>query len=156
MADEPSPLDQFSQLVQRIGTIKEAEVAAAYDRLKSVTADELLGRWQGFSLDTGHPLHRLLTTFKWAGKDFHSVDDVDPIMMYNAQDERVWYQEYGHASLRQVEYRGIVSTAMIYDRFPIIDSFRYVADNVVMGAMENKDMKDSGTYYFYLKKLEMN
>ena len=43
---------------------------------------------------------------------------------------------------------------MIYDKFPIIDSFRRVSDGVVMGAMDNKDLPDAGTYYFYLTKFE--
>lgn len=43
---------------------------------------------------------------------------------------------------------------MIYDKFPIIDSFRYVSEGVVIGAMENKDLRDEGTYYFYLTRLE--
>ena len=50
-------------------------------------------------------------------------------------------------------FRGLVSVAMIYDKFPIIDQFRRVSDDVVMGAMDNKDLKDCGTYFFYLTKL---
>lgn len=41
---------------------------------------------------------------------------------------------------------------MVYDKFPIIDAFRLVDRNTVMGAMDNKDLKDAGTYYFYLKR----
>lgn len=43
---------------------------------------------------------------------------------------------------------------MIYDKFPIVDSFRLVDDNTVMGAMDSKDLQDKGTYYFYLTRLE--
>lgn len=42
---------------------------------------------------------------------------------------------------------------MIYDKFPIIDSFRYINDDIVLGAMDNKDLKDAGTYYFYLTRI---
>ncbi|KAF7596026.1 hypothetical protein BBP40_003806 [Aspergillus hancockii] len=152
MTDKPET--QFFQLTERVGHIDEAEVAAVYDQLKPITPETLLGKWEGVSFDTGHPTHKLLLNFKWAGKDFRSVDDVDPIMGYTEDGQRVWNQEYGHASqLREVKYRGVVSTAMIYDNFPIIDSFRYVAGNVVMGAMDNKDLKGAGAYYFYLKKI---
>lgn len=41
---------------------------------------------------------------------------------------------------------------MVYDKFPIIDAFRYVDENTVIGAMDTKDLKDAGTYYFYLKR----
>lgn len=56
--------------------------------------------------------------------------------------------------LREVKFRGVVSTGMIYDKFPIVDSFRFVTDDVVMGAMDSKDLKEKGTYYFYLTRLE--
>lgn len=56
--------------------------------------------------------------------------------------------------LREVKFRGVVSAAMIYDNFPIIDSFRYISSNVVIGAMDNKLIpKEAGTYYFYLRKV---
>lgn len=56
--------------------------------------------------------------------------------------------------LRQVKFRGVVSAAMVYDKLPIIDSFRYVSDAMVMGAMDSKWDAEKGTYYFYLKRLE--
>ena len=52
-----------------------------------------------------------------------------------------------------MKFRRVVSAAMVYDKFPIIDSFRYVADDTVLGAMDNKDQPAGiGTYYFYLKR----
>ena len=47
----------------------------------------------------------------------------------------------------------MVTAAMIYDKFPIIDFFRYVSEGVGMGAMSNKDLAEHGTYYFYLTKI---
>jgi hypothetical protein len=48
-------------------------------------------------------------------------------------------------------FRGVTSAAMIYDNKPIFDHFRYVGEDLVMGAMEcPKLMGDAGTYYFYL------
>lgn len=41
---------------------------------------------------------------------------------------------------------------MVYDKFPIIDAFRYVDENTVVGAMDNKELQQSGTYYFYLRR----
>lgn len=44
---------------------------------------------------------------------------------------------------------------MVYDNFPIIDSFRYVDEGTLLGAMDNKDNPaGEGTYYFYLKRFE--
>lgn len=42
---------------------------------------------------------------------------------------------------------------MVYDKLPIIDSFRYVTEDTVIGAMDNKTLQDVGTYYFYLTRM---
>lgn len=149
------PEQQFHDLIERNGPIEAAEIAAVFDQLKPIPPEFLIGKWKGFSFDTGHPAHQILDTLKWAGKDYRSVDDVDPIMIYDDSGKRTWYSEYGHARIREVKFRGTVSAAMIYDKFPIIDVFKYVDDNTVLGAMDNKDFPaDAGEYYFYLKRFE--
>ncbi|CCF39633.1 hypothetical protein CH063_10414 [Colletotrichum higginsianum] len=149
---EESPEDQFAELVKIDGRVDETAVAAVYDHLKPVSPELLVGQWEGGSFDTGHPTHQQLRNFKWAGKDFRSVDDVDPIMRYDKDGKRTWLSEYGHARVREVRFRGVVTASMVYDKFPIIDSFRYVDDNTVIGAMDNKDIRGFGTYYFYLRR----
>lgn len=55
--------------------------------------------------------------------------------------------------LRKVEFRGVVTASMVYDKIPIIDSFRYVDEDTVIGAMDNKENPAAeGTYYFYLTR----
>ncbi len=44
----------------------------------------------------------------------------------------------GEATLRMVEYRGVVTATMVYDKHPIFDSFRAVDADTVMGAMDRK------------------
>ncbi|GAA4671568.1 DUF4334 domain-containing protein [Gordonia humi] len=51
------------------------------------------------------------------------------------------------ARLRRVDYRGTVSAAMVYDQLPIIDHFRRLDDDAVLGAM---DLRDSPRPYFFL------
>lgn len=51
------------------------------------------------------------------------------------------------ARLRDLEYRGIVSAAMIYDHLPIIDSFRRVDADTLLGAM---DLRGLRTPYFFV------
>ena len=48
-------------------------------------------------MDTGHPIHKSLTEMRWAGKTFHDVDNVDPIMIYDEEGKRVWSESWGHA-----------------------------------------------------------
>lgn len=40
------------------------------------------------------------------------------------------------ARLRMVEHRGIVSAAMVYDDLPVIDAFRRVDEDTVLGVMD--------------------
>lgn len=44
---------------------------------------------------------------------------------------------------------------MIYDNLPILDPFRYVSEDVLMGAMDSKiQQPGDGTYYFYLTRIK--
>ena len=56
--------------------------------------------------------------------------------------------------LREMVFRGVTSTAMIYDGRPIVDHFRYVSEDVVMGAMDcpKVEAMQPGTFYFYLTR----
>jgi hypothetical protein len=81
-------------------TVKEAEVAAVYNQLEPVDAKFLLGDWTGGDLDTGHIAHKALQGMRWAGKSFRAVDDVDPIIVYDDQNNRVWNKDFGHAVVR--------------------------------------------------------
>lgn len=112
---------------------------------------------------------------RWAGKDFRSENDGDPIMVLDEQGNRIWNKDWGHCSvsyfpiisllflllmlvygkLREMVFRGVTSTAMIYDEKPIFDHFRYINENVVAGAMDcPKVFGSESTYYFYLTRLE--
>lgn len=85
----------------KTGLADPIEVQAIYDGLKPIEPDFLIGKWTGGGIDTGHPVNKLLGEAKWAGKDFRTVDDVDPIMVYNDKGERVFFEERGHAQVRE-------------------------------------------------------
>lgn len=131
-----------------------SEVEEIYNALPPIpTPTFMVGSWKGGSLDTGHPGHKMAGETRWAGKEFRSVDDVDPIYNYNDNGDRVFDSEQGHASLREMVYRGVTSTAMIYDDKPIFDHFRFVDKDMVMGAMDAPKLKmEGGIYYFYLTR----
>src|SRR5688500_7270350 len=46
------------------------------------------------------------------------------------------YTDKPRARLRTVEHRGVVTAAMVYDALPIIDVFRRVDSNTVLGVMD--------------------
>jgi hypothetical protein len=57
------------------------------------------------------------------------------------------YTNQPKARLRTVEHRGVVTAAMIYDALPIIDVFRRVSPDVLLGAM---DMRGLAAPFFFL------
>jgi hypothetical protein len=54
------------------------------------------------------------------------------------------------ARLRDLEYRGRVSAAMIYDHLPIIDVFRKVDDETLLGAMDQRGQPEP--FFFVLRR----
>lgn len=80
----------------------EAAVTAIYDELEAIPSEGLIGSWKGTSLDTGHPAHQRLSEVKWAGKDFHTVDDVDPVLVFDENGNRVVSQDFGRARVSEL------------------------------------------------------
>ena len=56
------------------------------------------------------------------------------------------------ARLNKIPFQGMTSAAMIYDTQPIIDHFRKINDNRVMGAMVIEG--DNRVYFFELERVE--
>jgi hypothetical protein len=57
------------------------------------------------------------------------------------------YTNRPKARLRMVEHRGVTTAAIVYDTLPIIDVFRRVGPDVVIGAM---DMRGLPAPFFFL------
>lgn len=57
------------------------------------------------------------------------------------------------ARLRQIAHRGVSTTAMIYDQLAIIDVFRKIDDNTVMGLMDFKDEQGPSSEFFVLYRV---
>lgn len=58
------------------------------------------------------------------------------------------------ARLRKVEFRGKISSAMIYDQKGIIDIFRKVNENTLLGIMDIKNIPTDKCYFFVLKRVK--
>jgi hypothetical protein len=54
------------------------------------------------------------------------------------------------ARLRTVEHRGVTTAAMVYDTLPIIDVFRRVGPDVVLGAMDMRGLP--APFFFVLER----
>jgi len=169
---------------ERLATLEPAcsaeEAFAFFDGLPPVRAEELVGRWRGRELATGHPMDGLLVASGWYGKQFDGVDDVHPLLFatpggtpFAVDPRRVPMSLAGRvpaatvargrgllgalkpllrtsrpaARLRNLEHRGVVTAAMVYDHLPIIDVFRQVDVDTLLGVM---DLRAEPTPYFFV------
>lgn len=89
----------FFELTKIKGAVTETAIEKVFDQLPPVSPETLLGQWDGHSFETDHPTHQRLSSLKWAGKDFRSIYDVDPMMVYNEEGNRVWDPQFGHAQV---------------------------------------------------------
>ncbi|KAJ5758189.1 uncharacterized protein N7511_006883 [Penicillium nucicola] len=129
------------------------DAAALYNDLTPVAPEFVLGDWKGTILRTGHPDVEKLKAMGWAGKRFNSINDVNPVVIQSSDGVRTCITDWGHARVREVRFRGVVSAAMIYDQLPIIDHFRLLNENAVAGVMDNKDDKNNFGLYFILERV---
>lgn len=114
------------------------EVYSLFDSLDAVAEEELVGDWVGALVPTGHPGEKLLDRLRWAGKTFRSRDDVDPIVVHDEQGQRTASDVMGSATVRMVEFRGVVTATMVYDQHPVFDHFRRLSDDTLLGVMDRK------------------
>lgn len=118
--------------------------------------------WYGKQFDGPDEVHPLL----FSGRD-GAVFPVEPRLMPLSLAERLGsdavartagvglrlrpaLRARGHrARLREVGHRGVVTAAMVYDHLPIIDVFRRVDDDTLVGEM---DLRGRPPYFFVLRR----
>jgi hypothetical protein len=113
-----------------------------FDRLGTVSADFMLGTWKGGRFDGGAGPDPI----SWYGKRFVSATHVEPLLCHAADGTIYSYDKLGLAQLREVGFKGKVSASLIYDQQPIMDYFRKVTDDVVVGL---GDIKGKPTDFFF-------
>jgi hypothetical protein len=100
-----------------------------FDQLEPVSAEFMIGTWRGGRFDGGKDPDPI----KWYGKRFTSATHVEPLLC-RAEDGSIYsYEKMGLAQLREVAFKGKVSASLIYDSHPIMDYFRKVSKDVVIG-----------------------
>ncbi|GAA3949790.1 DUF4334 domain-containing protein [Gordonia caeni] len=132
-----------------------AELDAIWAALPVVTVDEILGDWRGGELPSGHPMDGQLEKVGWHGKWFRSWYDVAPMVCRDADGKLYSNTEIGkgEASLWPVGFRGEVTASMVYDGQPVIDHFKRVDENTLMGIMNGKtSLVRDRHFYFYLQR----
>ncbi|EKG21972.1 transcription factor Cmr1 [Macrophomina phaseolina MS6] len=137
-------------LIESGGPHDKDELLALFDQLKPISFETLKGEWTGGWFETGHPAGRWMKEIRWVGAAFRSPHDIDPIIARGDDGKKKVLDEWGHAKLFEAKFRGLVSAVVVYDKHPIVDYFRSVNDDFVMGLMERTEWRDSGLSFFYL------
>ena len=121
-------------------------LAGLFDQLEPIAADDMIGMWHGGLFDGGQGPDPI----RWYGKRFVSRTHVDPLMC-RAEDGTIYsYDKLGFAQLREMAFNGVTSAALIYDKHPIMDYFRKVTDDIVIGRGETKGQDDD--LWFHLTR----
>lgn len=152
-----NPVQTFRDLRAKERGVSTDELDGLFRELRPVACEDMIGgRWKGGYFRTGHKAGKWLDEVRWYGKEFNSHLDVKPLL---CKDDRgnIYSKDLngGEASLWRIEFRGVVSAAMVYDRAAIVDHFRLVDPGTVMGIMTGKDEKvlDGGKFcHFYLER----
>jgi GXWXG protein/uncharacterized protein DUF4334 len=170
----PGDADAESRLRQLVDGATTDDVLAEWDALPPVEVPELLGRWRGSELPSGHPFDGLLAAHGWYGKEFLDEETVHPLLfrdtagvprpldptlaplallraapgLFRSPPARLAFAGIRpllrtgrpHARLRRLEHRGVPTAAWVYDRLPVIDVFRRVSADTLLGLMDMRGL----------------
>ncbi len=120
--------------------------------------EEVLGSWRGGDFATGHLASAVLEQVRWHGKRFDAPLDAKPLMCRGEDGELYSNLKAGgggEASLWPVGFRGETTATMVYDKMPVVDHFKAVDDDTLMGIMNGKLESAFGVselYYFWLER----
>ncbi|QCX81536.1 hypothetical protein C9F11_39770 [Streptomyces sp. YIM 121038] len=128
-----------------------ARLAEFFDRLEPVGPELLVGTWRGGGFEHTSENAALLATMRWYGKRFVDAEHVEPLLCRDEDGTVYSYEELGLARLHEVVHRGKRSTAMVYDQLPVVDHFRRLTDDVLLGLMDKKGAPED--FYFHLTRV---
>jgi hypothetical protein len=117
-----------------------------FQQLPPVSIEFMLGTWRGGKFDGGvepDPIN-------WYGKRFISRDQAEPLLCRAADGSVYPYTKLGSARLRDAAIFGTTSASLIYDQQPIMDYFRMVTDQLVIGLGDIKGRPLD--FFFHLKR----
>jgi hypothetical protein len=118
-----------------------ATLMPLFEKLEPVPADFMIGTWHGGRFDHSTP-----DPINWYGKRFVSSNHVEPLLARKEDGTVYSYEGLGVAQLREVAFGGKVQASLIYDKHPMMDYFRKVTDDIVIGL---GDIKGRPTDFFF-------
>ncbi len=159
--------EQALALFDALPAVRSADILGQYKGRELATGHPMDGvlegsGWYGKRFESLEKVHPLLVSR--SGTLFSMEPRKVPLRMVAAMPRSVtararplvglfapWLRtDKPRARLRDLEYRGVVSAAMIYDHLPIIDCFRRVDERTLLGAMDLRGVK--APYFFVLER----
>lgn len=146
-----SSKEKFEQLKNSASILNPKDLDIFFAILEPVTLEEILGKWKGGQLKTGHPFAAALKGIGWYGNTFISRVNVKPLICMDTEGTLFSDAESmnGEATIWPVEFRGKVSTSLVYDGVPTVVHFRKVDANTLIGIRDGKAALDQNGNYFY-------
>ena len=141
----------------RAGSPTYEELEGLWADCTPARASEILGAWRGWDFPSlGHPVSGMLESSRWHGKRFDSVTEAHPLICRDESGELVSNTELGKgiASLWDVAFRGEVTASMVYDGQPVIDHFKLVDADTLLGVMNGKGVTFHDRHYFFVLERE--
>ncbi len=134
--------DRFLEMIASKQAYSAEELMPLYEQLEPVDLEFMVGTWRGGKFDGGTEPDPI----NWYGKRFTSRTDVEPLLVRGADGSVQTYDRLGGAQMREIKFCDKVSAALIYDSQPIMDYFRKVNDDVVIGL---GDIKGKPLEFFF-------
>ncbi|WP_374525899.1 DUF4334 domain-containing protein [Sphingopyxis sp.] len=140
-ATEITAEQRFEQMVENREIVDYATIKPLFLELEGTTNEFMFGQWRGGSF-SGQT-----TISNFYGKRFNSPEHCEPMLRTNEAGEVYAWGDWGEARLREVGYWEKVQSAVIYDDRPLMDYFRKVNDDLVIGL---GDWKGKPKGFFWL------
>lgn len=125
------------------------ELMPLFLKLKPVKSEDIFGTWRGGKFDGCIP-----DPINWWGKLLESREYAEPLLVTAADGSIQIFSGLGSARMREVFFENKTSAALIYENQPIIDYFRQVNDDLIIGYGEVKGEGPKNDLFFWLKRTD--
>ncbi|HLL22055.1 MAG TPA: DUF4334 domain-containing protein [Kofleriaceae bacterium] len=159
-------VDDALSYFDSLPAVRAADIRGRYRGSELRTGHPMEGKlaaagWYGKQFDDADRVHPLLFTARDGGEVF-AIDPRKLPFVMAGQRLPTWTASAGRrllpalkttkprARLRELEHRGVVTAAMIYDHQPIIDMFRRIDDDTLLGFMDLR--RQPQPYFFVLTR----
>ena len=147
-------MEEFGQIIQNRQTSRK-KLDDLFANLEPVVMDKMTGEWRV----------KYLFTKEGTGSKWETLAKYSPIGFYSKKfldkdNVKAWIfrifgikfsTPYTSAVLKKIEFMDKISVSMVYNYLPMIDNFRKIDEDTIMGIMETKGKVG---IYFYLKKIK--